>query len=319
MIHVESLVKRYGGLTALDRVSFDVARGEILGFLGPNGAGKTTTMRILTCFLPATAGVAQVAGFDVFAQPVEVRQRVGYLPESVPLYPEMRVSEYLDFRARLKHVVRAARSGRIKELVETCGLGEVVRRPIAQLSRRYRQRVALAGARIAGPPILIRAKPPVGLDPNQIREVRTRIRELGKEHTILLSTHILPEVEMVCGRVVIIPQGRVVAQDTPARLREQLEGRSRVVVEVRGGPEEQVRETLGRIAGVKAVSPDGARLVIDVEPGKDVREDVFRAVVAGGWTLTELRTDAMSLEDIFVRVTTREDEGEKPVPKEEAA
>ncbi|HJZ88132.1 MAG TPA: ATP-binding cassette domain-containing protein [Polyangia bacterium] len=319
MIHVESLVKRYGGLTALDRVSFDVARGEILGFLGPNGAGKTTTMRILTCFLPATAGVAQVAGFDVFAQPVEVRQRVGYLPESVPLYPEMRVSEYLDFRARLKHVVRAARSGRIKELVETCGLGEVVRRPIAQLSRGYRQRVGLADALIASPPILILDEPTVGLDPNQIREVRTLIRELGKEHTILLSTHILPEVEMVCGRVVIIHQGRVVAQDTPARLREQLEGRSRVVVEVRGGPEEQVRETLGRIAGVKAVSPDGARLVIDVEPGKDVREDVFRAVVAGGWTLTELRTDAMSLEDIFVRVTTREDEGEKPVPKEEAA
>ena len=311
MIHVQNLVKRFGGHPALAGVSFDVAKGEILGFLGPNGAGKTTTMRILTCFLPASAGIAQVNGFDVFAQPLEVRRCVGYLPENVPLYPEMRVSEYLDFRARLKRVGRGERRARIADLVEKCGLGEAVRKPIGTLSKGFRQRVGLADALVANPPILILDEPTVGLDPNQIREVRALIRELGREHTILLSTHILPEVEMVCGRVVIIHQGRVVAQDTPAGLRAEVEGRGRVVCEVRG-PEAQVREALARIPGVRSVEAgEGARLVLDCEPGRDVREEVFRAVVAGGWTLVELRADAMSLEDIFVRITTREGEGKK--------
>jgi gliding motility-associated transport system ATP-binding protein len=302
MIHVENLVKRYGPQEALAGVSFDVAKGEILGFLGPNGAGKTTTMRILTCFLPATAGVAQVAGFDVFSQSVEVRRNIGYLPESVPLYPEMRVTEYLDFRARLK---RAAR-GRIDTVIGQCGLGEVARKTIGALSKGFRQRVGLADALVANPPILILDEPTVGLDPNQIREVRQLIRELGKEHTILLSTHILPEVEMVCGRVVIIDRGRVLAQGTPAELRAKTSGRARVVAEIRGAGE--VKDELAKIDGVTSVVADGARWILEVAEGRDVREDVFKTVVANGWTLVELRAEAMTLEDIFARLTTQEGE-----------
>jgi ABC-2 type transport system ATP-binding protein len=314
MIHVENLHKRFGAQTALSGVSFDVERGEILGFLGPNGAGKTTTMRILSCFLPATSGVAVVGGFDVFSQPVEVRRALGYLPESVPVYPEMRVNEYLDFRARLKRVGRGERPRRVADVIGKCGLGDVSRRLIGTLSKGYRQRVGLADALVANPPLLILDEPTVGLDPNQIREVRALIRELGREHTILLSTHILPEVEMVCGRVIIIHQGQVVAQDTPSRLREQLEGQGRVIVDVRGGgTREEVAAALGRLAGVQKVSAgDGTRCVLDVEPGRDVREDVFRAVVAAGWTLVELRTEAMTLEDIFARLTTREGETRTP-------
>jgi ABC-2 type transport system ATP-binding protein len=319
MIQVENLVKRYGAETALAGVSFDVNRGEILGFLGPNGAGKTTTMRILCCYLPATSGSARVAGYDVFAQPMEVRRQLGYLPESVPLYPEMRVYEYLEFRARLKRVARAPARQRIADVVDKCGLGDVVRKPIGALSKGYRQRVGLSDALLANPPILILDEPTVGLDPNQIREVRALIRELGREHTILLSTHILPEVEMVCGRVVIINQGRVVAQDTPSRLRDQLEGRGRVLVELRGASEGAARETLARVAGVRAVEAarhgegDAAvvRATLEVDPERDVREEVFRAVVAAGFTLRELRAEAMSLEDIFVRITTREAESHK--------
>ena len=303
MIHVENLVKRYGPQEALAGVSFDVARGEILGFLGPNGAGKTTTMRILTCFLPATAGVAQVAGFDVFSQSVEVRRNIGYLPESVPLYPEMRVQEYLDFRARLK---RAAR-GRVETVIGQCALGEVARKTIGALSKGFRQRVGLADALVANPPILILDEPTVGLDPNQIREVRQLIRELGKEHTILLSTHILPEVEMVCGRVVIIDRGRVLAQGTPAELRAKTAGRARVIVEIRGAAD-GVKDALENIDGVTGVEPSGARWMLDVAEGRDVREDVFKAVVAHGWTLVELRAEAMTLEDIFARLTTQEGE-----------
>ena len=304
MIHVENLVKRYGPQTALAGVSFDVAKGEILGFLGPNGAGKTTTMRILTCFLPASEGVAQVAGFDVFSQSVEVRRNVGYLPESVPLYPEMRVSEYLDFRARLKRVPRA----RIADVVDKCALGEVVRKPIGALSKGFRQRVGLADALVANPPILILDEPTVGLDPNQIRDVRALIRDLGREHTILLSTHILPEVEMVCGRVIIIDQGRVLAQGTPAELRTRTSGNLRVVAEIRGATEAAAREGLLQIEGVTGVDFPSDRYTLTA--ARDVREDVFKLAVARGWTLVELRADAMTLEDIFARLTTQE-AGEK--------
>jgi ABC-2 type transport system ATP-binding protein len=307
MIHVENLVKRYGEASALSGVSFDVAKGEILGFLGPNGAGKTTTMRILTCFLPATAGVAQVAGFDVSDEPLEVRRHLGYLPESVPLYPEMRVVEYLDFRARLKRVPRSGRAQRTGEAMDRCGLSSVARKPIGTLSKGYRQRVGLADALLANPPILILDEPTVGLDPNQIREVRALIRELGKDHTILLSTHILPEVEMICGRVIIIDKGRVLAQGTPAELRAQVLGKARVLVEVRGAPEETVRDALARIEGVRGVEGGlGGRLALEVADGRDVREDVFRMVVAKGWVLVELSASAMTLEDIFARLTTSE-------------
>jgi ABC-2 type transport system ATP-binding protein len=279
-------------------------------------------MRILTCFLPASGGQAEIAGYDVFTQPLEVRRQIGYLPESVPLYPEMRVCEYLAFRARLKRVPGDRRGARISAVVEQCALGEVVRKPIGALSKGYRQRVGLADALVSNPPILILDEPTVGLDPNQIRDVRALIRTLGREHTILLSTHILPEVEMVCGRVVIVNRGRVVAQDTPARLREKLEGRGRLMVELRGGSPAEVVETLGQVPGVRAAKPEEttgepsggivrAALEVDTGGSTDPREEVFRAVVAKGWVLRELRADAMTLEDVFVRITTHEADAEK--------
>jgi len=311
MIRVQDLCKRYVDHPVVDGVSFSCEKGEVLGFLGPNGAGKTTTMRMLCGFLPASSGQAEVAGYDVATQSLEVRRRVGYLPESVPLYPEMRVGEYLDFRARLKRVPRGDRSRAIAESVDRCGLGDVRGRVIGQLSRGYRQRVGLADALLARPPILILDEPTVGLDPNQIREVRQLIRELGREHTIILSTHILPEVEMVCGRVVIIHRGKVVAQDTPERLRAEFEQRRRVRVEARA-PAAALREALLALPGLERVhveaESDGiATLVVEAGGGSDPREAIFGLCSARGFTLRELHADAMSLEDIFVKITTRED------------
>ena len=320
MIRVSDLCKRYVDRLAVDRVSFSCEKGEILGFLGPNGAGKTTTMRMLSGFLPATSGQAEVAGYDVATQSLEVRRRVGYLPESVPLYPEMRVSEYLDFRSRLKRVPRGDRSRAITEAVDRCGLGDVRTRVIGQLSRGYRQRVGLADALLARPPILILDEPTVGLDPNQIREVRQLIRELGREHTIVLSTHILPEVEMVCGRVVIIHRGRVVAQDTPERLRAEVEQRRRVRIEARA-PAAALRDALDTLPGLERVQveaeKDGvAAALVEVGAGNDPREAIFELCKARGFVLRELHADAMSLEDVFVEITTRED---RPAAADRAA
>jgi gliding motility-associated transport system ATP-binding protein len=315
MIRVSDLTKRYVDRLAVDGVSFSCEKGEILGLLGPNGAGKTTTMRVLTGFLPATSGTAEVAGFDVGTQSLEVRRRVGYLPEAVPLYPEMRVSEYLDFRARLKRVPRSDRTRAIAEAVDRCGLGDVRGRVIGQLSRGYRQRVGLADALLGRPPILVLDEPTVGLDPNQIREVRQLIRELGREHTIVLSTHILPEVEMVCGRVVIIHRGRVVAQDTPEGLRGQLAGGRRIRVEARA-PATALREALATLPGISEVQIDGERdgfssLVLSVGAGEDPREAIFRLAAERGLLLRELHAESMTLEDIFVRITTQEDRPEE--------
>ncbi|HEY3356720.1 MAG TPA: ATP-binding cassette domain-containing protein [Polyangia bacterium] len=317
MISAQNLTKRYVDTHAVEDLSFEVHEHEILGFLGPNGAGKTTTMRMLTGFLPPTAGTASIAGFDVVDQSLEARRRIGYLPENVPLYPEMRVQEYLAFRAALKRVPRAQRRANVDRAVEQCGLGDERRRLIGTLSKGFRQRVGLADALVHRPPILILDEPTVGLDPNQIREVRELIRDLGKDHTVLLSTHILPEVEMLCGRVAIINKGRLVAQDTPERLREQLEGGARVIAEIRG-PAAEVEPALAALPGVVAAAVRHAGPPCEIElrlgSGADPRELVFRTVVERGWVLLGLKREALSLEDIFVRITTREEAAPSVTP-----
>jgi ABC-2 type transport system ATP-binding protein len=271
-------------------------------------------MRILSCFIPPSHGTATVAGHDIFKQSLEVRKKIGYLPENAPLYNDMRVHEYLDFRARLKGVQRARRRKAVQTAMERCGTLEVSRQVIGTLSKGYRQRVGLAEALVHDPEILILDEPTVGLDPNQIRQVRTLIRELGKNHTILLSTHILPEVEMICGRVIIINRGRLVAMDTPANLVAQLRGGRVLSLEISGVPE-AVRERLAGCPGVAAVHQDkeaGEGYVafsVVMDEGRDAREDIFRAVVAGGWTLREMKYTAVSLEDIFYEITSKEEEG----------
>lgn len=311
MIRVENLTKRFLDRTAVDGVTFEVKKGEVLGFLGPNGAGKTTTMRILTGFVPPTSGRAALAGFDVATQSLEARRLVGYLPETIPLYPEMRVDEYLHYRASLKGVARLKRASHVDDALSRCGLGDVRRRIVGQLSKGYRQRVGLADALVHRPPILILDEPTVGLDPNQIREVRQLVRDLGREHTIILSTHILPEVEMICGRVLIIHKGRVVAQDTPENLRAQAERQSRLRIEVRG-PEPEVRGVLTRIPGVQRIESTGGQngilgYWVDVLAGEDVREPIARAVAERGWGLRELHLESLSLEDVFFQITREEE------------
>src|SRR5262245_4339985 len=256
MIEVENLTKRYGRTTAVDHVSFRVQKGEILGFLGPNGAGKTTTMRVLTCYLPPTEGAARVAGYDVFEQPLEVKRRVGYLPEAPPLYPDMEVLEYLDFCAKLKGVPKASRRARIDDAIEKTRLGEVRRKQTGRLSKGYRQRVGLAQAILHNPDVLILDEPTAGLDPKQIIETRELIKGLGGEHTVVLSTHILPEVSMTCGRVVIINRGKVVAEDTPENLTQRLRGSSALKVDVRGDAR-AAEAALGAVPGVLTVRQQG--------------------------------------------------------------
>src|SRR4051794_3277067 len=288
MIEVMNLSKRYGRHTAVDGVSFRVNKGEILGFLGPNGAGKTTTMRILTCYLPPTEGTAKVAGFDVFEEPLEVKRRVGYLPETPPLYPDMEVSEFLDFCAKVRGVPRDRRAARIADSIEKCRVGEVRHTLIGKHSKGFRQRVGLAQAILHNPDVLILDEPTAGLDPKQIIETRELIKGLGGEHTIVLSTHILPEVSMTCGRVVIINKGRVVAEDTPENLTHRLQGAATVRLEVRG-EEAGLDATLGTIVGVKAVRhPRPSVYEVDAEAGRDVRADLARAVIGRGLDLVGL-------------------------------
>ena len=308
MIEVENLTKRYGRHTAVDGISFRVNKGEILGFLGPNGAGKTTTMRILTCALPATAGTARVAGFDVFEQPMEVKRRVGYIPETPPLYPDMTVDAFLDFCAKIKGIPAASRRARIDEAVGKCRVGDVRRTLIGRLSKGYRQRVGLAQAILANPEVLILDEPTAGLDPKQIIETRDLIRGLGGDHTIILSTHILPEVSMTCGRVVIINAGRVVAEDTPDNLTHRLQGAATLRVEVEGDPA-LAENALRAVPGVRAVRPAAtgrAAFEVEAAAGIDVRADVARAVIASGLDLVGLAQTGMSLEDIFLSLTTTE-------------
>jgi ABC-2 type transport system ATP-binding protein len=310
VIEVQHLSKRYGRVVAVDDVSFRVERGEILGFLGPNGAGKTTTMRILTGYMPATEGRATVAGFDVFTQPIEAKRRTGYLPESPPLYPDMTVVEYLNFVARIKGIPPRERKERVTNAMQRSHVADMAGRHCAKLSKGYRQRVGLAQALIHNPDVLILDEPTAGLDPKQIIETRDLIRGLGGDHTIVLSTHILPEVAQTCQRVVIINKGRVVAVDTPANLTARLKGAETMYVQVDAGGQDAA-PVLAAVAGVtRVVASDGrsgpGTFEVESERGTDVRRELARAVVNHGWGLLELRPMRMSLEEIFLQVTTDE-------------
>jgi len=314
LIEVEGLTKQYGAVRAVDQITFRVEKGEILGFLGPNGAGKTTTMRILTGFLPATTGTARVAGFDVFEKSLEVRKRIGYLPENPPIYPELSVRSYLDTVARLKQVPSEKRKARVDAAMEMARVSEKSGELIKRLSRGYKQRVGLAQALVHDPEVIILDEPTVGLDPKQIIEVRHLIKGLAGNHTIILSTHILPEVSMTCDRVVIINQGRIVA-NMPVNSPAQGRGCETVAVELKpagGGGLEAVRALLSRIPGVKQIraeAPDGTGRVqarIDCEPGRDLRSRIAADLVALGHELFELRASRVSLEEIFLQVTTQE-------------
>jgi ABC-2 type transport system ATP-binding protein len=297
----------------VDDVSFEVGRGEIVGFLGPNGAGKTTTMRILACYLPATGGAVSVAGYDVFKDSIEVRGRIGYMPENVPLYPELRVDEYLNYRARLKGVPSEKRKKRVGEVKDLCGLKEVGRRIVGQLSKGFRQRVGLAESMVHDPDLLILDEPTIGLDPNQIRQVRELIKSLASRHTILISTHILPEVEMTCQRVLIIHRGRIVASDTPEQLRRMMLGGARIVAEIRG-PRNDILQQLQSLSGAQRVTASDAGewgcFTLECAKETDLRPDIFDISAARGWTLRELRMEKKSLEDIFVSLTRGDPEGE---------
>jgi ABC-2 type transport system ATP-binding protein len=322
MIEVESLTKRYGRTTAVDGISFRVEKGEILGFLGPNGAGKTTTMRVLTGYLPPTEGTARVAGHDVFAQPMEVKRRVGYLPESPPLYPDLTVRDYLTFCARVKGVAPRERARLVDQSIERCRVGEVRSTLIGKLSKGYRQRVGLAQAILHNPEVLILDEPTAGLDPKQINETRELIRGLGGTHTVILSTHILPEVSKTCGRVVIINKGKVVAEDTPENLTRRLKGAGTLQLEARG-EESALLEAVRGVPGVLGARTrdhhDGAlEIEVEAEAGRDVRAELSWAVVTRGFSLLGLRQAGMSLEEIFLHLTTTETD-EAPALEREGA
>lgn len=327
MISVENLSKRYARNVAVDNISFEVQKGQVVGFLGPNGAGKTTTMRILTCFLPPSDGRANVAGFDVLNQPIEVKRRIGYLPETPPLYPEMEVGEYLLFVGRLKGIPGAELKRRASEAMDRCAVGDVRTKLIAKLSKGYRQRVGLAQAIIHNPDVLILDEPTSGLDPKQIHETRELIQGLAGDHTIILSTHILPEVEQICEKVIIISKGRVVATDTVDHLTNRLRGSEAIAVEVEGREGQDldsgiVQQRLEQVPGVSRVIARDvrtARLSFEVESltGRSIRGEVARAVVDSGWNLNELRPVAVSLEEVFLQLTNADIA--EPVPDMRAA
>ena len=315
MITVENLTKRYATKTAIEAVSFQVEKGEILGFLGPNGAGKTTTMRIITGYMPASDGTVKVDGYDVFDNPIDVRRRIGYLPENPPLYLEMTVAGYLRFVAKIKGVQKTNIDAEVARVMERVSITDVKDRIIAKLSKGYKQRVGIAQALLNDPPVLILDEPTIGLDPKQIHEVRQLVKDLAGQHTVVLSTHILPEVEQTCHRVIIIDRGKIIAVDTPQNLRLQLQGGERVSVEVQG-PEPEILSTLKAMAGVvdvqKVAENDGRhRYLVEGELRKDIRSDLARTIVQKGWGLYELQSTTMSLEDIFLKLTTAE-ESETP-------
>lgn len=311
MIEVDQLTKVYSGRKAVDAISFTVQKGEILGFLGPNGAGKTTTMRILTCYMPATDGTARVAGYDVFEESLEVRRRIGYLPENPPLYPEMTVESYLHFVAKIKGAPAAQRKSMVDDAMQKTAIGDVRGRIIGKLSKGYKQRVGLAQALLNNPEVLILDEPTIGLDPKQIFEVRSLIKSLAGDHTVILSTHILPEVSMTCNRVVIINNGKVVAMDTPTGLTNQTKGAEKVALTVQG-PRSEVVEKIRGIEGVLGVQAEGAEdaaqsnYIVECRLQSDLRGVLAKEIVSQGWDLLELRGVSMSLEDVFINLVTKE-------------
>lgn len=322
MIKVEGLTKRYARNVAVDHISFQIEKGQIVGFLGPNGAGKTTTMRILTCFMPPTDGTAEVAGYDVLENPMEVKKRIGYLPESPPVYPDMEVIEYLDFVARIKGLASSAIPRRIDEVMEKCAIADVRNKEIGKLSKGYRQRVGLAQAILHNPDVLVLDEPTSGLDPHQILETRELIKGLSGDHTIILSTHILPEVEAMCERVIIIAKGKLVATDTVENLTSRLHGAQMVAIEI-APPDPAavdprvflgtVQQKLEQVSGVsrvlhkessaKDLADSRVRFTIESLQGREIRPDLARAVIESGWNLSELRSVGMSLEEIFLQLT----------------
>jgi len=326
MISVRNLSKSFGSTVAVNNISFEVSKGEVVGFLGPNGAGKTTTMRILTCYLEPDYGTATVAGFDVFEDSLEVRKRVGYLPESAPLYTDMDVVSYLRFVADIRGIPRDLIGGRLRRMVETCGLASVVGRNIGELSKGYRQRVGLAQTLIHDPEILVLDEPTTGLDPSQIIEIRELIKKIGRERTVILSTHILPEVEATCSRVLIINEGLIVASGTPEELNATAGGEDLIHVSIRGGDavaegaglqdtgtqDSGVKAALSSLAGITSVEKTSeaaggySKYIVKVGNGADVAETIFRLAVERGWTINELKRETLSLEDIFLKLTTRE-------------
>ena len=325
MINVQNLTKRYGDLTAIEDVTFNVEKGEILAFLGPNGAGKTTTMRILTCFMPATGGTATVAGYDIFEHPEEVKKRIGYLPETPPLYTELTVTEYLGFVSRIKGIERKDRAPALTRVLERCALTDVRHRLIGNLSRGYRQRVGLAQALIHNPEVLILDEPTTGLDPKQIIEMRQVIKELAGQHTVILSTHILPEATAVCQRVVIIHKGRIVAVDTPDTLSAQLRRSEKVRLTLRT-PSPETADALKTVPGVVSIfqepSADGQVFMVECELGHDIRTELAAQAVRRGWGLIELAAVRLSLEDVFLQLTQEEskpDETKEEVMKGETS
>jgi gliding motility-associated transport system ATP-binding protein len=313
VISVHELTKVYGQTVAVDHVSFDVPEGQIVGFLGPNGAGKSTTLKILTCYLPPTSGGATIAGFNIFHQSEQVRQKLGYLPENCPLYTEMKVEEYLDFRGQLRGMDRDIRRKRIDYVIDRCWLPSVRRKTIGHLSKGFRQRVGLADALLHNPPVLILDEPTVGLDPAQIRESRRLIKELGGDHTVMLSTHILPEVEAVCDRAIVIASGKIVAQGTPDELRQSRRMQARVLVECRA-PAKELTMAMERVSGVHDVemlengAKDAHYVIAALRPkeGYDVREEAARTVIQHGWPLREVRLERPTLEEFFVQVTANQ-------------
>ncbi|MBI2907914.1 MAG: ATP-binding cassette domain-containing protein [Chloroflexi bacterium] len=311
MIEVEKLTKFYGDFPAIEDVSFSVKKGEILGFLGPNAAGKTTAMRILTCFMPPSSGTARIAGYDILDQSLEVRKHIGYLPEMVPLYTDMTVRAYLGFMGAIRGMNGSKIKKRIDDVVDLCRLEEYVDTPTGRLSKGFRQRVGIAQAVLHEPDVLILDEPTVGIDPRQVVETRKLIKDLGKDHTIILSTHILPEVSMVCERVIIINEGHVVAMDRPENLSARLSGAERMTLEVRG-PVRDVVARVRQIKGVRDVTWEGIdetknRYTILCRPGNDIREALASTVVQSGWGLLGLQAGGLSLEEIFLKLTTKEE------------
>src|SRR3954471_17265385 len=314
MIEVEHLTKRYTRHTAVSDVSFHVARGEIVGLLGPNGAGKSTIMRILSCYMPATSGTGRIAGFDVFTEPDEVRRRIGYMPENNPLYKEMRVKEYLGFRGALKGLSRSRRRDRLEVVMEQCGLVDVARKLIGHLSKGFQQRVGLADALIHEPELIILDEPTIGLDPNQIRSVRQLIKDLGQKHTVLISTHILPQVDMTCSRVLILHQGQILAADSTENLQLLMSDRGQVIAEI-AAPIAELKacwEQMPEVEHFDLAPSEGEYVRCSLVPraASDLRPQIFYVAATRGWPLRELTRSRYSLEDIFVRVTRPDKEEE---------
>jgi len=308
MIEVENLTKYYGEIRGIEDVSFSIKKGEITGFLGPNGSGKTTTMRILTCFFPPNSGRARVAGYDVIENPIEGRRRIGYVPETVPLYPDMKVKTYLNFVAEAKRMEKGQRRRKINEIMEQCGISGVSHRLVGNLSKGYRQRVGLAQALINDPEVLILDEPTIGLDPKQVVEIRQFIKNLAGERTIILSTHILSEVSMTCERVIIIHEGKIVAVDTPENLMERLQKTSRTLIQIEGGQQE-VKDKLKTIPGVINIlekgesSPGVFSYEVESEKEREISGELSYLVYSNNWKLVEIRAMKMSLENIFIELT----------------